>query len=105
MTGTGLYLTVVAVIGVSLGFIIRSTAGGIAAVVTILLVLPGVVSILPQTWQDTISPYLPSNAGAAIYDLRPEPGALGPWTGFGVFCLYAVAGLLAAAVVLKRRDA
>ena len=71
--GTGLYLTVVALIGVELGFIIRSTAGGIAALVAILLVLPGVVSILPQSWQDTISPYLPSNAGAAIYDLRPEP--------------------------------
>ena len=71
----------------------------------ILLVLPGVVSILPQTWQDTISPYLPSNAGAALYDLRPEPGSLSPWTGFAVFCLYAVAGLVAAALVLRRRDA
>ena len=103
--GTGLYLTIVALLGVSLGFIIRSTAGGIAALVGILLVLPGVVSILPQTWQDTISPYLPSNAGAALYDLRPEPGSLDPWPGFGVFCLYAVAGLIAAALVLRRRDA
>ena len=105
VAGTGLYLTVVALLGISLGFIIRSTAGGIAALVAILLVLPGVVSILPQSWQDTISPYLPSNAGAALYDLRPEPGTLEPWTGFGVFCLYAVAGLIAAAVILKRRDA
>ncbi|MEP6560102.1 MAG: ABC transporter permease subunit [Nakamurella sp.] len=103
--GTGLYLTIVALIGVELGFIVRSTAGGIAALVAILLVLPGVVSILPQSWQDTISPYLPSNAGAALYDLRPEPGTLSPWTGFLVFCLYAVGGLIAAAVVLKRRDA
>lgn len=103
--GTGLYLTVVAVIGVSLGFIIRSTAGGIAALVGILLVLPGVVSILPQTWQDTITPYLPSTAGAALYDLRPEPGSLSPWTGFAVFCLYGVIGLVAAAIVLRQRDA
>jgi len=105
VTGTGLYLTVVALLGVALGFIVRSTAGGIAALVGILLVLPGVVSILPQTWQDTISPYLPSNAGAALYDLRPEPGSLSPWNGFAVFCLYAVAGLVAAALVLRRRDA
>lgn len=105
VTGTGLYLTVVAVLSVALGFILRSTAGGIAALVLILLVLPGVVSILPQSWQDTITPYLPSNAGAALYDLRPEPGSLAPWAGFGVFCLYAVAGLIAAAVVLNRRDA
>ena len=105
VVGTGLYLTVVALLGISLGFIIRSTAGGIAALVGILLVLPGVVSILPQSWQDTISPYLPSNAGAALYDLRPEPGSLDPWVGFAVFCLYAGVGLAAAAVILKRRDA
>ena len=103
--GTGLYLTVVALIGIALGFIIRSTAGGIAALVAILLVLPGVVSILPETWQTNISPYLPSNAGAALYDLHPESTSLAPWNGFAVFCLYATAALVAAAIVLKRRDA
>lgn len=105
VVGTGLYLTVVAVLGVAIGFIVRSTAGGIAALVAILLVLPGVVSILPQTWQDTISPYLPSAAGAALWDLHPESGSLSPWAGFAVFCLYAVAALAAAALVLRRRDA
>jgi ABC-2 type transport system permease protein len=103
--GTGLYLTVVAVIGVALGFIIRSTAGGIAALVGILLVLPGVFLILPQSWQDDLGPYLPSTAGSAVYDLRPAPGSLDPWPGFTVFCLYAIVGLVAAAFVLNRRDA
>jgi ABC-2 type transport system permease protein len=103
--GTGLYLTIVALIGIALGFIIRSTAGGIAALVAILLVLPGVVSILPETWQANISPYLPSNAGAALYDLHPDSTSLAPWNGFAVFCLYAAAALVAAAIVLKRRDA
>lgn len=103
--GTGLYLTVVAVLGIALGFIIRSTAGGIAALFGILLVLPGILAILPQTWQDDIGPYLPSNAGAALYDLHPESASLAPWTGFAVFCLYAVAAMVAAAIVLKRRDA
>jgi hypothetical protein len=37
--------------------------------------------------------------------MRPEPGSLSPWNGFAVFCLYAVAGLVAAALVLRRRDA
>ena len=105
VVGTGLYLTVVAVIGVALGFIIRSTAGGIAALVGILLVLPGVVSILPQTWQDNVGPYLPSTAGSALYDLHPGSREPRPWNGFAVFCLYGVAGLIGAAVVLTRRDA
>jgi ABC-2 type transport system permease protein len=103
--GTGLYLTVVALLGVSLGFIIRSTAGGIAALFGILLVLPGILAILPQTWQTNIGPYLPSNAGGALYDLHPESASLAPWTGFAVFCLYAAVALIAASAVLKRRDA
>lgn len=103
--GSGLYLTVVAVLGIALGFIIRSTAGGIAALFGILLVLPGILAILPESWQTNVAPYLPSNAGAALYDLRPDAGTLAPWTGFAVFCLYAVVALIAAAIVLERRDA
>ncbi|SDP27437.1 ABC-2 family transporter protein [Nakamurella panacisegetis] len=103
--GTGLYLTVVALLGVGLGFIIRSTAGGIAALFGLLLVLPGILAILPQTWQDNIGPYLPSNAGAAIYTVKPDTTSLSPWTGFAVFCLYAAVALGVAALVLKRRDA
>lgn len=102
--GTGLYLTVVALLGIALGFIIRSTAGGIAALFGILLVLPGILAILPQTWQDHIGPYLPGNAGAALYDLHPEGVSLAPWAGFGVFCLYAAFALVIAAAVLRRRD-
>ena len=95
----------VALLGVALGFIIRSTAGGIAALFGILLVLPGILAILPQTWQDDIGPYLPSNAGAALYTVRPDTTTLAPWIGFAVFCLYAVVAMVAAAIVLKRRDA
>ena len=43
--------------------------------------------------------------GGKLYALHPEAGSLDPWTGFAVFCLYAVAGLIAAAFVLHRRDA
>ena len=83
----------------------RSTAGGIAALFAILLVLPGILAIVPQTWQDNIGPYLPSNAGAAHYTVRPDTTTLSPWTGFAVFCLYAAAAMVAATIVLKRRDA
>ena len=103
--GTGLYLTVVGLLSVALGFIIRSTAGGITAVIGLLLVLPGIMNVLPQSWQDNISPYLPSNAGAVITTVRADPGSLAPWTGFGVFCLYAVVAIAVSAVLLKRRNA
>lgn len=103
--GVALYLTVVAALAVGLGFLLRSTAGGIATLVALLLVLPGIAHLLPDTWQTHVLPYLPSNAGGGVYAVQPEPGMLSTWTGFAVFCVWAVAALVAGAVVLHRRDA
>lgn len=103
--GTALYLTVVGLLSLGLGSLIRSTAGGVAAVFGLLLVLPEVVLFLPLTWSRHIGPYLPSNAGHALSVVRPDPSGLAPWTGFGVFTLYALAALACAAVLLRRRDA
>jgi hypothetical protein len=103
--GVSLYLTVVAALAVGLGFIVRSTAGGIATLVGLLLVLPGVARLLPDTWQPHIVPYLPSNAGASVWAVQPDAGMLGPWAGFAVFCAWAVVALVLGAVVLHRRDA
>jgi hypothetical protein len=36
---------------------------------------------------------------------RREATSLAPWTGFGVFCLYAAVTLLAGFAVIDRRDA
>ncbi|MGW2937366.1 ABC transporter permease subunit [Streptomyces sp. NPDC055722] len=103
--GTGLYLTVVGLIGVALGALLRSTAGGITAVFALLLVLPVLAQALPSSWYDTINPYLPSTAGQSLIHVQQQPHTAAPWTGFAVFCLYALAALVCAAVALKRRDA
>jgi ABC-2 type transport system permease protein len=96
---------VVAALAVGLGFGLRSTAGGIAALVALLLVLPGIARLLPDTWQTHVVPYLPSNAGGGVFAVRPDPGMLGTWSGFAVFCLWAAVALVLGAVVLNRRDA
>jgi ABC-type transport system involved in multi-copper enzyme maturation permease subunit len=103
--GAGLYLTVVGLLGVGLGFIIRNTAGAIATLFGVLLVLPVLGEVLPSTWAKHITPYLPSNAGQAVMSVHQAPGELAPWTGFAVFCGYAAASIIAAAILLKRRDA
>jgi ABC-type transport system involved in multi-copper enzyme maturation permease subunit len=103
--GTGLYLTVVALLSVGIGMLVRNTAAGTATVIGLLVVIPGIAEALPRSWADHINPYLPSNAGHALVLLRSGPHTLAPWTGFVVFCLYAVAALAAAAVALTRRDA
>jgi ABC-type transport system involved in multi-copper enzyme maturation permease subunit len=103
--GAGLYLVVVALLTVGLGTILRNTAGGISAFAAIFFVLPPLMNVLPSSWNNAISPYLPSNAGRAILNLHHDSGSLAPWTGFGLFAAYAAASLALAAVVLMRRDA
>lgn len=105
--GTGLYLTVIGLLSIGLGTILRRTAGAIAALVALVLILPGLVAALPSSWQDAIDPYLPSSAGEALIGHGPgsEGHLLSPWVGFGIFCAYAAAALLIGAVLLSRRDA
>jgi ABC-2 type transport system permease protein len=103
--GVAAYLTLVGVLAVALGFMLRSTAGGIATLFGLLLILPGVGQLLPASWQQHTLPYLPSNAGASMYTVFPDPTALSPAIGLLVLCVWAVAGLAGAAVVVKRRDA
>jgi ABC-2 type transport system permease protein len=105
VVGAGLYLTVVGLLGIGLGFIIRNTAGAIATLFGLLLVLPILGQVLPSSWAKHVVPYLPSNAGQAIMSIHQAPGDLAPWTGFAVFCGYAAAAIIAAAILLKRRDA
>ena len=105
VVGAGLYLTVVGLLGIALGFIIRNTAGAIATLFGVLLVLPVLGEVLPSTWAKHITPYLPSNAGQAVMSVHQAPGDLAPWTGFAVFCCYAAAAIIAGAVLLRRRDA
>jgi ABC-2 type transport system permease protein len=106
VVGTALFLTVLGVLSVGLGGLLRSTAGGIAAFVGLLFVLPGITALLPSNIGDAISPYLPLNAGFAVATSTFENSHhLAPWTGFGVFCAYAAVAVAAAAVALVRRDA
>ncbi|MEC3981655.1 ABC transporter permease subunit [Amycolatopsis sp. H20-H5] len=105
VVGTGLYLTVVGLLGVAFGWIVRHTAGAIAALFGLLLVLPALGDALPDSWAPHINPYLPGNAGQQVLMVRHEAGMLSPWAGFAVFCGYLVVGIVAAAILLKRRDA
>jgi ABC-2 type transport system permease protein len=103
--GATLYLTGVAVLGIALGFLIRSTAGAIATLFAVLLVLPITVAALPGSLSDTLERYLPSTAGRGLFINYHGDALFSPWTGFGIFVLYAVAVMAAAALVLRRRDA
>ncbi len=102
--GAALYMTVMGLFGLGLGAIIRNTAGGISALAGIVFVLPPVLDLLPSSVSNSVGPYLPSNAGGAVWTINPDPNTLAPWAGFGVFCAYAAVALAVAAVLMRRRD-
>ncbi|MGW2705081.1 ABC transporter permease [Streptomyces sp. NPDC001340] len=105
LLGAGLYLGLVGVIGIALGALLRSVAGGISVLVAGLMLLPGLTSLLPSSWQDDISPYLPSSAGRAMFALTHDSTALPPLTGLMVFLGWTALALAGAAYRLVRSDA
>lgn len=101
--GTALFLTALGVMATGIGALVRNTAGGIALFVGLLFVLPGITAILPASVADSISPYLPLNAGTTV--VFENSNHLSPWGGFALFCGYAAVAVAAGAISLLRRDA
>lgn len=105
LSGAGLYLALVGVIGIALGVLLRSVAGGISVLVAALLLVPGLVSLLPSSWRADIAQYLPSNAGESLYSLHPATGMLSAGAGALVLLGWTVLALAGAAYRLLRKDA
>jgi ABC-2 type transport system permease protein len=105
VAGSSLYLTVVVVIGLALGALLRKTAAGLSVFAAVFFVIPVVVGTLPHSITG-FAPYLPSNAGEALWGQSATSAhALSPWAGFAVLCGYAVVLTALAAWRLRRRDA
>ncbi len=104
--GAGLYLTGYGLLGFGIGAVLRSSAAAIATLLGVLFVPPLLLDVLPGSWKTTIGPYIPMQSGSQIFVAsHREAASLPPWTGFGVFCLYAAVAVLAGFVVINRRDA
>jgi ABC-2 type transport system permease protein len=103
--GTGVYLTLIGVIGAALGWIVRSTPGSLVAYIAVILVLPVLFGNVLGTWGKHVAEYMPSQAGASFINTIPEPPNLAPWTGLVVLAAWTVVAVGVAAVGLRRRDA
>jgi ABC-type transport system involved in multi-copper enzyme maturation permease subunit len=105
VVGSSLYLTVVVVIALALGALLRKTAAGLSVFAAVFFVIPVTVGALPPNIRG-FAPYLPSNAGGALWGSPlGNANALSPWTGFACLCGYAVVLTALAAWQLRRRDA
>jgi ABC-2 type transport system permease protein len=112
--GGALYLALVGVLSLAIGAIIRNSAGGIAASLGLLLVLPTVLQIFAAItqaeWAVNLGAFLPSSAGSRLYAYAAEGGVtdgivtLSSLEGGLVLGAWVVVPMILAIVLLKRRD-
>jgi ABC-2 type transport system permease protein len=103
--GAGLALTALAVLSVATGALLRHPAAGIACMVAVLFVLPGIAQALPDSWRNPVTEYWPTQAGGQIATVHVAAHSLQPWPGFGVMCLFVAIVYAIAWTLLDRRDA
>ena len=101
---TAVYLAGIALLGLALGTLLRSTPAALSALFALIFLLPGLGTfLLPASVRDDVLPYLPSNAGSAFTSVVPTPDLLAAGTGALVFAAWILVPLALAAVQLRRR--
>jgi ABC-2 type transport system permease protein len=107
LLGGMLTAPVMPVIGVALGFLLRSKAGGITAVLA-LAFLPLVLGpMIPGDWQEDVLVYLPASVGDGIVSAQLDPDGDYVPAGLALLVLagWVTAFVGAAHAALSRRDA
>lgn len=117
------YLTLIALLAFTFGTMVRSSAGAIASILGLLLVVPAVLRIIANltqaVWIQNVAAFLPSEAGGKIFAYQdsvagsPTQSAthtaglvdLTSWEGLAVLVGWVLVFGVLAAVLVKRRDA
>ena len=102
------YLTLIALMAFGLGFLLRSTAGGISSLVGVLFVIPIITNFLPGTAGKDINKVVPSNAGGAMLITKPSTSStppLSPLEGFITLLIWTAVIIIPAFILFRRRDA
>lgn len=105
--GTALYLGLIALLATGLTTAVRSSAGGIGAVLGVLYLFPMLAAVVTdRDWVLTLRRISPSNAGLSVQSTTGASGeAIGPWAGLGVVALWSAGALLLGTLILRYRDA
>ncbi|MEU4539206.1 hypothetical protein AB0G15_30560 [Streptosporangium sp. NPDC023825] len=103
IAGAGLYMTLIGLYGVAMGFLLRRTAGAIA-LGSFLLMLPAMASLFPDWLARWVLTYWPTAAGMRLFTLNPVIDGLSAPAGFTVLATTVLALLLAALVLFRSRD-
>lgn len=104
----GLYVAGVALIGLALGVLLRSSAGAIIVVMALMFVLPfaaQAATLIPGEFWKHLQEYLPSFAGGRMLETGQIDDLISPLAGGVIFLAWILLFTIPALVVLKRRDA
>ncbi|WP_454051218.1 ABC transporter permease subunit [Cellulomonas sp. Marseille-Q8402] len=105
LVGAPLYLAAIALLAFAIGALLRHSAGALATVLGLLLVVEGVFASIPWTFFEKVSPYLPMSAGSQLVQTGGPDAVLSPWEGYAVLVAWGVVALVGALVLVRRRDA
>jgi ABC-2 type transport system permease protein len=101
----GLYLPLITLMSLGLGFALRHTAGAISIMVALLLVVPSLVGLLPEGAQNALGQTMPEQiAASSMAAVVAAPHTLSPLVGTLTLVVYALIALALGTVVLRRRD-
>lgn len=103
---TGTALALLAVMGVAIGALLRTTAGAAVTLLGALFVLPIIAELVGglADWIPDAARFLPSNAGFQLVATTINDGQLTQVQGGLVLAAWAGALLAAAGLVVKKRD-
>ena len=101
----GVYLTLLSVIGFSLGMLLRQSAATISTYVGIVLVIPLVLFFFPKSIQDSLTKLEPSYLGREMMSVNPIQNAFSPWVAAMILVIYAAVLWVCGIMVFQRRDA
>lgn len=106
--GVTAFLVAAALFALGIGTLLRSTAGSVTVAITTLLLLPGILQFITVDWVQDAMEYLPLPAATAfvtVSDAFGGAGDLTAWQGAAIVAAWAIVPMVAAAIVLRRRDA
>jgi ABC-type transport system involved in multi-copper enzyme maturation permease subunit len=100
----GLSVMVIALVGLGLGTVLRSTAGALTSIAALLFVLPVLAHFLPAPWSDRVAAVLPAGLPLQLAHAASR-AVLSPTWALVILIAYVAVALLAGTSLIARRDA
>ncbi|MFC9684133.1 ABC transporter permease [Streptomyces sp. NPDC056948] len=104
LVGNAAGLTLLAVLALGIGALLRSVPMAIGAFIGLVMILPEILAMLPYEFVDDAVRHFPGKALEALTTAQPMPGAISPSAALLTMLLWTAATLAVAATVLRRRD-